>query len=119
MSTSKYGHASVVFTRGLGIKENRAAARLAYKVNLKLDVMSYYGPAGKPKCSWVNCEIDDIDMLALDHVDNSGHIDKKIRGTGVLLYTRLRGAGFPAGFQTLCCNHNQKKETMRARGLAW
>jgi hypothetical protein len=89
-------------------------------VEWKLAVLSHYGPQGKCQCSWPGCEVVDPDMLVLDHIQNDGAADR--RGQGV---TRMKGGwgtyyklvrmGFPAGFQTLCHNHNWKKEIMRRR----
>lgn len=58
--------------------------------------------------------IFDIDMLT---VDNNGAQDRLTgRGyTGVALYGLLKREGFPLGFQTLCCNHQNKKELERRR----
>jgi hypothetical protein len=87
-----------------------------YNAAIKLDVLSRYGPQGKLQCCWPDCTVIDPDMLSLDHVENNGAEDRKIRGTGVQLYCRLRKEGYPEGFQTLCFNHQMKKELMRRRG---
>lgn len=89
-----------------------------YKESLKLDVLSHYGPSGNLQCNWPECTVIDVDMLSLDHVNNDGAQDRKNiqrGGSGCPLYSRVRKAGFPDGFQTLCHNHQWKKELMRRR----
>jgi hypothetical protein len=55
-------------------------------------------------------------MLSLDHVNNDGSKDRK-RGTGNNLYLSVEREKYPDGFQTLCHNHQWKKEIMRRREL--
>lgn len=88
----------------------------AYRAETKLLVLSHYGPNGKLQCSWPDCTVIDPDMLSLDHVNNDGSKDRA--GScpgGVQFYVKLKGKGFPEGFQTLCHNHQWKKELMRRR----
>jgi len=57
-------------------------------------------------------------MLSLDHVNNNGAEHRKelgINNSGVQIYGVVKRAGFPEGFQTLCCNHQMKKELLRRR----
>lgn len=91
-----------------------------YAVEIKLEVLSHYGPSGSLQCSWPDCTITDPDMLTLDHVDNDGASHRKMKPglTGHKLYSLLRSSGFPAGYQTLCWNHNSKKEIMRRKEMA-
>lgn len=99
---------------------NRARLRATNKVMarlLKLEVTSQYGPDGDSRCSWPGCQVDDLDILTVDHIDNSGASDKrkgKASG-GYNLYVRLKREKFPPGFQTLCHNHQWKKEVLRRR----
>lgn len=89
-----------------------------YRVRIKLEVLSHYGPNGMLQCSWPDCEITDIDMLSLDHVNNDGASERKNGyrgGGGIATYQRVRRDGFPEGYQTLCHNHQWKKELMRRR----
>lgn len=82
----------------------------------KLEVLTHYGPEGRLGCCWEGCTITDIDMLTLDHVNDDGYIDRALRGVrggGKAAYFRFRKQGFPEGLQTLCANHNTKKEVMR------
>jgi hypothetical protein len=88
---------------------------------IKIEVLSYYGKNKKLQCCWPGCEIDDIDLLTLDHINDDGYLDKGSTGRkrgGHGLYRRLRRIGFPSGFQTLCANHQLKKEILRRRANA-
>jgi hypothetical protein len=85
------------------------------RLEIKKVVLAHYGPDGRLQCSWDGCQVVDLDMLTLDHVDDNGALD--LRGTGNKLYQRLKRENFPAGFQTLCCNHQNKKELVRRRTL--
>lgn len=87
---------------------------------IKTEVLTHYGPSGVLRCSWTACVVSDIDMLVLDHIANDGAAQRKLlptssSGRGHELYRKLRNDGYPAGYQTLCCNHNHKKEIIRSR----
>lgn len=82
---------------------------------IKLIALSNYGPNGKLQCNWSNCEVVDPDMLTIDHINNDGAIDRKC-SAGKNPYRALKTKGFPDGYQTLCWNHQWKKELMRRRG---
>jgi len=86
------------------------------RARLKIQVMSHYNSQGKLQCSWPGCEVSDVDVLTIDHVANDGAI-KRHQGEkmGDPLYRKLKQKGFPPGYQTLCCNHQWKKELMRRR----
>jgi hypothetical protein len=87
-----------------------------YLAALKTRVYSHYGPNGMCQCCWEGCAIQDLDMLSLDHINNDGAEERKSgRGSGRSLYLKLEKAGFPEGFQTLCHNHQWKKELVRRR----
>jgi len=81
----------------------------------KLRVLSHYGKERNAQCCWEGCEVLDLDMLSLDHVNNDGAKDRNIRGSGHMLYASVEKEGFPEGFQTLCHNHQWKKEITRRR----
>lgn len=87
---------------------------------LKTEVLTYYGKGGKLSCCWRKCNIVDIDCLTIDHIKNDGQKHRKYgrRLTGRTLYRFLRMQGYPEGFQTLCANHQIKKEILR-RGRLW
>jgi hypothetical protein len=97
------------------------AQRRVYHSELKAEVLSHYGPEGKLQCSWSGCEVTDIDMLSLDHVNNDGAQHRKslgLKSTGRTVWVAVRKAGFPEGYQTLCMNHQFKKELQRKRNAA-
>jgi hypothetical protein len=81
--------------------------------------LTHYGPDGKLQCSWESCDIVDIDMLTLDHVhDNGAEHRREINGNinaGNTSYRWVKDNGFPSGFQTLCWNHQWKKQLERLR----
>ncbi len=86
-------------------------------LSVKKEVLTHYS-GGSLKCCWHECEVSDIDVLTLDHVDNSGGLARKNNeGCGLRLYARLKRQRFPIGFQTLCANHQMKKEILRKRSL--
>lgn len=80
-------------------------------------VLAYYSPGYTPHCSWEGCNITDVDMLVLDHIDNDGKESRKTIGTGLKLYKWIIENNYPEGLQTFCAGHNQKKEMMRNRAL--
>jgi len=82
----------------------------------KIRVLTKYGPNGTMQCSWLGCSVIDPDMLSIDHVNNDGAKDRKSIGTGNSLY-RYLDKNSPRGFQTLCHNHQWKKEFDRRRNL--
>lgn len=56
-------------------------------------------------------------MLSLDHVHNNGADHRRGSGCnfGIILYRKLRRAGYPLGYQTMCFNHQWKKQLMLLR----
>jgi|SRR6266852_7855488 len=91
-----------------------------YNLNIKIETLTHYGPNHTLRCSAEDCRVEDVDMLTLDHINDDGADDRKygIGYTGVALYGYLKRKGYPEGFQTLCCNHQSKKELIRRRTLA-
>lgn len=91
--------------------------RRARGIRLKTTVLSNYGPGGVARCSWPDCVVDDLDVLSLDHIEDDGAVHRKQRGiaSGQQTYAHLIKAGFPSGYQTLCMNHQWKKQLERNR----
>jgi hypothetical protein len=54
---------------------------MEYRSTLKVEVLTHYGLGGTLGCCWPGCTECDIDVLTLDHIDNSGKIERK-NGTG-------------------------------------
>ena len=78
---------------------------------VKLEVLTHYSPKKILRCCWENCMISDLDMLSLDHIENDGaEHRKKVKGS---IYPWIKSHGYPEGFQTLCANHQWKKEILR------
>ena len=82
---------------------------------IKTAVLTHYGKNGTMKCCWEACEVVDPDMLSIDHVNDDGAKSRADEATGGMLYAKLIRRGFPEGFQTLCHNHQWKKEIRRNR----
>lgn len=94
--------------------DSKRIVSLKSRSERKLLVLAHYGPAGKLQCSWPECEIIDVDMLTLDHIENDGF--KEPRGVkGINLYCRLYEENLPSGFQTMCWNHQWKKRLLNLR----
>jgi hypothetical protein len=100
------------------IKASMKVSGYFHRQALKKNVLTHYGKGGELKCCWDGCEIVDIDMLSIDHVNNDGrHRQSGYKGSGWPLYSVLKRTGYPEGFQTLCYNHQFKKELMRKRSI--
>lgn len=93
------------------IKRNRRLQEI------KTQVLSYYGKDKHLHCSWPDCIETDLDVLTLDHIANDGYKDRNGNKDATKLYARLIREQFPVGFQTLCANHQLKKELLRRRSL--
>jgi hypothetical protein len=112
---------------GEQMKERTASTKLwrilnpgkteAFNERRKIRVLAHYGKDSMPVCCWEGCTVCDPDMLSIDHVFNNGAEDRATRGTGNNLYLSLEKEGFPEGFQTLCHNHQWKKEIFRRKSL--
>ena len=83
----------------------------------KLAALTHYGKEGFLQCCWSGCDVTDVDMLSLDHIENDGAEHRRESGNngGHKMYRMLRQQGYPDGFQTLCMNHQTKKELLRRR----
>lgn len=90
-----------------------------WNLALKIKVLTYYGKGKKLICCWDGCYISDVDCLTLDHIKDDGkeHRESGYKG-GVNGLGQLAKLGYPEGFQTLCANHQLKKEILRRRKLA-
>ena len=97
-------------------RENARKRKLSGRVrqlrrDLKLRVLTYYGANGHLKCCWAECDVEDLDMLTLDHVGGNGNAHRKELTTSIYAWV-VRNV-FPPGFQTLCGNHQMKKEFLK------
>jgi hypothetical protein len=84
----------------------------------KLQALALHSLKGEICCSHPDCDVTDPDMLTLDHVENDGRTRRAMgEGRGNGLYRRASKATI-SGLQTLCANHNLKKEVLRRRGVS-
>jgi hypothetical protein len=67
-------------------------------------VMGHYSK-GTPICA--RCGITDLDVLTIDHINNNGATDRKVKGKD--FYRILINEKLPEGYQVLCFNCNFKK----------
>lgn len=73
-----------------------------YLNEVRIVVLSHYGN-GKLAC--VQCGESRLPCLTIDHVNNAGNQDRKIRKLyGTNFYKMLKRTNFPLGYQTLCMN---------------
>lgn len=86
-----------------------------YYEQLKISALTHYGKNNTLQCCAEGCTVVDPDILTIDHIENNGAADRKLKGPST--YRILEREGYPAGFQTLCCNHQWKKEILRRRSL--
>jgi hypothetical protein len=109
-------------THGIACSYHQQKRRNYHKAGterIKLEVLTHYGKNGQLLCCWNGCTITDVDMLSIDHVNNDGNIDRKSgwTGSGRRLYAKLKKQNYPDGYQTLCHNHQWKKEILRRKSL--
>jgi hypothetical protein len=76
---------------------------------VRVEVLRHYGPACR--C----CGESEVDFLVLDHINDDGADHRRQVGMkgGYAMYLWAKKAGFPAIFQTLCCNCNMAKARKR------
>lgn len=70
----------------------------------KLRVLEHYSQNGIPECA--KCKETNVDVLAIDHINNGGTKERQIAGTGNEFYRWLERNSYPNGFQVLCFNCN-------------
>jgi len=95
----------------------RALCARKSRAKTKLEILTHYGKDGFAQCCWNGCAVDDVDMLTIDHVNDDGAAKRKdgTHARGFSFYVQLRMDGYPEGYQTLCANHQLKKEVLRKR----
>lgn len=71
--------------------------------SLKEAVLNHYG---NNSTACVNCGINDIRVLCIDHINNDGKEHREYVGGDNRIYNWLIDNDFPPGFQTLCMNCN-------------
>jgi hypothetical protein len=91
-------------------------AMVFYRRKVKLQVFTHYCK-GKPVCCIDDCNINDMDMLSLDHVNDNGSSHRKEVGakTGTFMYEWAIKNNYPKIFQVMCWNHNIKKQLNKVK----
>lgn len=93
--------------RQRGYVKNRVAILAKSKLSIwaiKAEVLGHYGRT----CQC--CGEAELKLLCLDHISNNGAAERKTgTKTGHVFYAKLKKAGFPSGYQTLCYNCNCAK----------
>jgi hypothetical protein len=79
--------------------------KISYWVRQRLEVLSHYSN-GDVKCSC--CGEREYKFLCLDHINGGGTQHRKSLGTKYI-FSFLKQAGFPEGYQVLCYNCNMAK----------
>lgn len=109
---NKYKQHSITY-----LAQEKFRSREKNKVR-KLFALTHYGPNGSLGCCFPECSVTDLDMLSLDHVNDDGASHRREMSAGNPIYRWVEETGFPEGFQTLCYNHQMKKEIQRRRKKA-
>ena len=76
-------------------------------VKFQREVFSHYMTDGKIKCSCPNCEVDDINVLTIDHKNNDGAEHRRRVGCGDPVYKDIINQNYPDTYRILCRNCNQ------------
>ena len=116
-STKRYRARTRKWERTAYGRKYRRDSHRKWMCEVKTDALTYYGKGGKLLCCGLKCVVSDIDLLTLDHIDNNGakhRAENKVKGSAGL-YAQLRKFGYPKGFQTLCWNHQWKKEILKRK----
>ena len=106
---SNYYHNHNKISDSFKTRNNRA--HTLWRRRIKMSIFSHYSN-GTIQCAdpyhiHPTQIITDMDILTLDHINGGGYQDKIKNGKDV--YLRLIKAGYPPGFQILCCNCQAKK----------
>lgn len=103
-------------------KVQRRADYKKFLLEAKITVLTHYGKDGHLQCCWPGCIETDVDVLTCDHINDDGaEHRKRVNGLngGMSLYRLLIREGYPTGFQTLCWNHQWKKQILRLRARVY
>lgn len=78
-----------------------------YRLRVKKMVFYHYGE-GDPHC--VICDERDLAKLTIEHINDNGHNERKITGSGSNFYTWLKKNNFPDnGYEIRCFSCNLGK----------
>ena len=83
-------------------QQQRAKILQKYRyLKIKKEAINKYGG----KCN--NCNINDLDVLTIDHINNNGNQHRK--ENNINIYMWLKNNSYPDGYTTLCFNCNCSK----------
>lgn len=94
-------------------REQHYQTQRRQNLRIRIAVLTHYGN-GELRCMCCK-EEKHIVFLQLDHINDDGYLERKSLkaqgslGAGADFYRRLRDAGYPMGYQTLCCDCNHAK----------
>ncbi len=94
-------------SKKVGAKYDRIEGQHRYRQELRMLVLSHYGPSERAICS--RCGFTDVRALTLDHLDGNGNQHR--RQIKKWIYLWLKQQSFPAGYQVLCMNCQMIKAT--------
>lgn len=92
----------------LAHKAERLKRSKDYNARVRLEAISFYSN-GANKC--VRCNLDDIRLLTIDHIDGGGTQHRKRIKSPIANW--LKREGFPKGYQILCWNCQMLKRIER------
>jgi len=108
------GHVKLPGTASQRYVQRYPQRRHSTNQRYKLAALGAYSN-GRLACA--SCGYDNVDALALDHVNDDGAAWRKQHGVtgGANTYHKLYQLGYPEGFQVLCANCNTLKEVARRK----
>lgn len=79
--------------------------------NRRIKFSALYAYSGKANPYCARCEVNDLDVLTIDHINGGGNAHRRqLRvGSGTNFFYWLKRNGYPEGYQVLCWNCNVKK----------
>lgn len=90
-------------------KEYKSYFKKIYRKKIRLETINHYGG----KCEV--CLENNINYLTIDHINNDGNVDRKIKklGSGYNFYLYLKKNNYPKNVRVLCFNHNCSTSCMK------
>lgn len=99
-----------VYRKGGEYKRRKNAEAAIRGLKLKIECFTHYNGGKKPECSNPECDVTDIRVLDLDHINGGGNKERisatGVRAGGIRFYRHLKEQGWPVGFRVLCKNCN-------------
>lgn len=82
-------------------------SRYNRSIKLRNEVFSHYMTDDIIKCSCKDCNITDIGVLTIDHINGDGSEHRKRIGYGDQIYRDIKKQNYPNDYRILCRNCNQ------------